>query len=278
MSTGFARLASRGQDLRERAARLVGELRQLEPGASQASAQRIPSPPAFVRTATRRPRGSGCVESSTAASMSSSSVSASITPAWRNSASTAVVEPASAAVCEPAARCPARRAAALHREDRLLARDPPRDPRELARVAERLEVEETRSVLGSSSQYSSRSLDETSALFPIETNDERPRPRADACSSSASPSAPLCDEKPMFPAGRCAARTSRSGRARRRRCRGSSGRSAARRGRARARAAAPGGGPSLPVSANPAEITQSARVPFRSAASASGETARPAGR
>jgi hypothetical protein len=29
------------------------------PAASHASAQRIPSPPAFVSTATRRPRGSG---------------------------------------------------------------------------------------------------------------------------------------------------------------------------------------------------------------------------
>ena len=54
-------------------------------------------------------------------------------------------------------------------------------------------------MLGSSSQYSSRSFEETSALLPIETNDERPRPRAAACSSSASPSAPLCEENPMLP-------------------------------------------------------------------------------
>ena len=62
------------------------------------------------------------------------------TPAWWNSASTAASEPASAAVCEPAARAPVE-VSALHRQDRLLARDAARDPAEAARVAERLEVE-----------------------------------------------------------------------------------------------------------------------------------------
>ena len=50
---------------------------------------------------------------------------------------------------------------------------------------------------------------ETSALFPIETNAERPRPRVTAASSSASPSAPLCDEKPMLPGRRRARREGR---------------------------------------------------------------------
>ncbi len=77
------------------------------PAASHASAQRIPSPPAFVTTATRRPRGSGCDENKAAASISSSSVRARSTPAWRNSASIAASDPASAAVCELAARAPA---------------------------------------------------------------------------------------------------------------------------------------------------------------------------
>ena len=53
---------------------------------------------------------------------------------------------------------------------------------------------------GSSSHHSSRSLDETSALLPIETKAERPRPRASARSRSASPSAPDCEEKPIRPA------------------------------------------------------------------------------
>ena len=42
-----------------------------------------------------------------------------MTPACRNSASTAVSEPARAAVCELAARAPARVRAALDCEDRL---------------------------------------------------------------------------------------------------------------------------------------------------------------
>ena len=66
----------------------------------------MPSPPAFVSTATRRPFGSGCDESSVATSISSSSEAARMTPAWRKRASTPASEPASAAVCELAARWP----------------------------------------------------------------------------------------------------------------------------------------------------------------------------
>ena len=70
----------------------------------------------------------------------------------------------------------------------------------------------TSSVSSSSSHHSSRSFVETSALFPIETKAERPSPRDAAASSSASPSAPLWEEKPMLPRGAGArARTSRSG-------------------------------------------------------------------
>ena len=65
-----------------------------------------------------------------------------MTPAWRNSASTATSGDASAAVCDDAARLPACGAAALHRDDRLATRDAPGEPGELARVPERLEVEE----------------------------------------------------------------------------------------------------------------------------------------
>ena len=62
MSTGFATLASAGRTARS-AASVSGESAgSSKPAASQASAQRIPSPPAFVSTATRRPGGTGCVE------------------------------------------------------------------------------------------------------------------------------------------------------------------------------------------------------------------------
>ena len=38
-----------------------------------------------------------------------------------------------------------------------------------------------------------------SALLPMDTNADSPMPRATLASRSASPSAPLCEEKPMFP-------------------------------------------------------------------------------
>ncbi len=111
--------------------------------ASHASAHRIPGPPALVTIATRLPRGADCDDSSAATSNSSPSVSVRITPAWRNSASTVTSEAASSAPGVRRGRARAgRRAAALDRDDRLGAPDPPRDPRELARVAERLEVHE----------------------------------------------------------------------------------------------------------------------------------------
>jgi hypothetical protein len=45
------------------------------------------------------------------------------------------------------------------------------------------------------------SLLETSALLPIETNEDSPRPILVACSITASPSAPDCDRNPTRPGG-----------------------------------------------------------------------------
>jgi hypothetical protein len=64
----------------------------------------MPRPPAFVRTPTRLPFGSGWEESSVATSINSSSDVARVTPAWWKSASTPASDPASAAVWELAAR------------------------------------------------------------------------------------------------------------------------------------------------------------------------------
>ena len=47
---------------------------------------------------------------------------------------------------------------------------------------------------GSSSQYCSRSLPDTSALLPTDTNVAIPRPRFSTWSSTANPSAPDCDD------------------------------------------------------------------------------------
>ena len=55
------------------------------------------------------------------------------------------------------------------------------------------------SVSGSWSQYSSRSLPEMSALLPTDTKVDNPRPRSLACSMTASPSAPDCDENAIRP-------------------------------------------------------------------------------
>ena len=124
-----------------------------------------------------------------------------MTPAWWKSASTAASEPARAAVCELAARWPVAvvpllsarigLVRATRRASRPKRRGLPNDSTYMS----------TTSVASSSSHHSSRSLVETSALLPIETNAERPRPRDSAASRRASPSAPLCEEKPMLPAG-----------------------------------------------------------------------------
>src|SRR4029077_19334393 len=61
-STGFALLPSAG--ITSASAARVGSLGcgSSRPAASQASAARMPSPPALVTTATRRPRGTGWAE------------------------------------------------------------------------------------------------------------------------------------------------------------------------------------------------------------------------
>src|SRR5687768_17906989 len=56
-------------------------------------------------------------------------------------------------------------------------------------------------VLGSSAQYEIRSLPETSALLPTETNDEMPRLSASTWSRIARPSAPLCVSMATLPGG-----------------------------------------------------------------------------
>src|SRR4051794_30187424 len=57
------------------------------------------------------------------------------------------------------------------------------------------------SVESSSCQYCSRSLPETSARLPAETNVDRPRPRRDTDSRIAVPSAPDWQKKPTRPWG-----------------------------------------------------------------------------
>ena len=117
------------------------DLLTTRPTAAAASAASSPSASELPTTATRRPRGSGWWASSWATSNISSRVSTWITPACRNIASTRLRRRRDLAH-GVAHRHALRRTAGLHRDDRLAQRDPARDPGELARVADRLEVEQ----------------------------------------------------------------------------------------------------------------------------------------
>ena len=129
---------------------------------------------------------------------------------------------------------------------------------------------------GSSSHHSSRSFDETSALLPIETNAERPSPRASARSSSASPSAPDCDEKPIRPGGNArGAKVALRPTAAVAMPRQFGPTSRAPWARTSVSSCSWRATPSGPVSAKPAEMTHSERVPERSASSAAGITRSP---
>ena len=80
---------------------------RVSPAASQASAVRMPAPPALPTTPTRLPAGRGAVATTRATSNSCSSEATRMTPDWRKRASTDTSGEASAAVCEAAARAPA---------------------------------------------------------------------------------------------------------------------------------------------------------------------------
>ena len=202
-----------------------------------------------------------------------------MTPAWWNSASTASSEPASAAVCEPAARIPARLRPLFMARIGLRRATRARDPAEAARVAERLEVDQHESVPASSSKCSSRSLEETSALLPTDTNADRPSPRAAASARKARPSAPLWDEKPMLPAGMwvgpnvALSRADDDGDAE---AVGPDQPASVRAHEREQRVLALGA--LAPTSANPAEMTHSARTPRAAPSSAASNAARPARR
>ncbi len=175
MSTGFATLAASGRKARSAATVSSPRVGSSRPFASQASAARMPGPPALVRMATRGPFGGGWCESRTPTSNSSSNVLVRMTPAWRKSASTMVSLAASAPVCDEAARWPARdrpdltTTIGLSRPTRRAISLNLRGLPKLSRYSRMT------AVFGSSAQYWMRSLPETSALFPADTNVEIPR-------------------------------------------------------------------------------------------------------
>ena len=210
MSTGFADAAVARQHLRQRSAASRRQLRQLEPGRLARVGAEDPEPArvrehADAATARqrlareqRRPRRRAPRASARAARRPG-----------RKSASTAASEPASAAVCELAALRAGRRRARLEREDRLAARDAARQAGELARGC--------RTTRGRAARRRCPGRPPTTRAGrsrrrpPCSRSRRRPRSRAalELCSSSARPSAPDCEEKPIRPGGQ---RTRREGR------------------------------------------------------------------
>ena len=142
MSTGLPTAAASGRNVRSALVVASASAGSSSPCASQASAARMPGPPALVRIATRLPRGTGWLASSVATSNSSSIVVVRMTPACWNSASTmTVARGQGAGVRRRRARAHGR-PAGLDRDDRLGASDPARDLAELARIAEALQVQQ----------------------------------------------------------------------------------------------------------------------------------------
>ena len=142
MSTGLATAAC-GQALGQAGLGASKRLDDLQPTGLQASAHMILGPPALVTIPTRRPAGSGWLASSEATPNSSARLSVRITPAWWNRVSTVTSEAASIApVWEEVALHAGGRATALDGEHGLGPSDPAGDPGELARIAERLEVQQ----------------------------------------------------------------------------------------------------------------------------------------
>src|SRR5680860_757318 len=168
---------------------------------SQASAARIPGPPPLVRMATRGPAGTGWFDSTAATPNIASRVSTRMTPACRNSASTATSPAARAPVWLDAARSPAcvrpdfTATIGLVRPMRRAMRPNLRGLPKLSRYSR------ITSVSSSASQYCSRSLPEMSALLPTEAKLDRPTPRRSAAARMARPSAPDWLEKATRPAG-----------------------------------------------------------------------------
>ena len=203
MSTGFVVVASRGRCRASRRRVLVGSGSTRRPAASHASAQAIPGPPAFVTMPTRFPRGqrlAGEQRGDVEQLADGGGPDHAGVPEQRVDRRVRRREQRPR-VRHRGAR-PGRRAPALDRDHRLAGGDAASDLPEPARVAERLQVQPDHvGAAASCSQYRSRSLPERSALFPVETNEDRPRPRRAASAIAAMPNAPLWDANATPPGG-----------------------------------------------------------------------------
>ena len=123
-----------------------------------------------------------------------------ITPLCANSDSTALSAPASEPVCEAAARAPAAVRPDLTAMIGFFFETRWQISRNRCGLPKLSRYIRMTCVRGSASQYSSRSLPETSALLPSDTNIERPSPRSRSSARMASPRAPDCEENATGPA------------------------------------------------------------------------------
>ncbi len=250
----------------------LGELGHDEPVALTGVCRENAGPPPLVKMATRRPRNCRCELNMVARSSISSMDSARMTPAWRSRASTATSPAESAAVCDTAARRPASVRPAFTATMGTRLRD--------------ATVRFGRTTAGPGSTQGRAGSDRfgvmapstgegrcsaTSALLPTETNPPIPSPRTSRRLQYGEPDrARLAEQgRPPWwgdgpteggvePHRRCAAEYPRAIRA-------DEPHSRAAASRMRFRPEGPS--PSAPVSANPAEMTQTALTP-RSPASA----------
>ena len=158
-----------------------------------------PSPPEFVTMPTLRLRGSGWRSSRSAASNSASVLSTRSTPAWRSSASTAASSPSAPAVCDsrggrqPARGCPSPRGSAS------AARRGARPARSAAGC--RTTRRTARSPCSAGRRPSTRAGRSSRRRRGCRARRTPPRraARAAAWPSSASPSAPDCDDSARPP-------------------------------------------------------------------------------
>lgn len=199
MSTGFATLASAGKNRRSSSRVESARSAIWSPRFTQASVAMMAGPPALVTIATRLPSGSGQRSSARATSNSSSMVFARSTPHCSRKADTVTSVPAIAPVWLVAARAPS-----AVRPDFTIRIGFLRVTRFAISVKRRGFPNDSRymqitRVSGSSSQCSKRSLPETSALLPMETNCVRPIPRSCATFKIATPSAPDWLTNPIDP-------------------------------------------------------------------------------
>ena len=106
---------------------------------------------------------------------------------------------ASAAVCEPAARCPAAPRPAFSATMGVLRATRRATWAKRRGLPKSSRYRSTTRVPASRSHQASRSFEDTSALFPRLTKAERPIPRSAQYESAAIPRPPLCEAKAMRP-------------------------------------------------------------------------------